>query len=532
MLPEERTVEEIEKLVRANSTTSYEYAVPTDLSSRSMFQDWGSAKKLIESQFETITEVMLIEEWKPRVKKLDGGERLSIVESKPYRGAIAKIDYQTNVFERLRRDNNLREELQSNLLKVLNNKYFCLWNSEPSQLKAYLSDIEPKNRIEYYDDEEAVRFFKEHATALDLYSDGIKAYIGILVNLIAEDSKFFLIDEPEAFLSPSLCFTLGQTITSICLETDKQVFCASHSPFFLKGCLSIHSNSVSVTRFTYNETVHTANSLSSEELFGIIQNPLLSNIGVVEALFHSKVIVTEGDSDRAFYSEINQRLLWADKNGIENSLFINAQNKQTIAKIIKLLRKIGIPCVAISDIDTLKEGGGNFATILESIGVSGAIASSLQDIRSKVNKYLKNAAKEDDNENSIDLGTIQELLDDARQMEVNPKTFIQELNKKSKDPDYKRLGGMQLLESVELNDAEHLLEQLANSGWFVLPNGEVEQWLQSLNVGMSKGGWLLRVFKAMGADPQHESYVSPPEELDDVWLFISNISDWFKSQSS
>jgi AAA15 family ATPase/GTPase len=40
-------------------------------------------------------------------------------------------------------------------------------------------------------------------------SDGVKAFIGILSELIAGDPKVILVDEPEAFLHPSLATTLG-----------------------------------------------------------------------------------------------------------------------------------------------------------------------------------------------------------------------------------------------------------------------------------------------------------------------------------
>ena len=71
---------------------------------------------------------------------------------------------------------------------------------------------------------------------------------------------------------------------------------------------------------------------------------------------------------------------------------------------------------------------------------------------------------------------------------------------------------------------------MAREGWFVIPNGEVEKWLLSLEVGTSKHGWLLRVFDKMGSDPTDSTYLNPPTPLDDVWLFISRINEWFLSR--
>ena len=55
----------------------------------------------------------------------------------------------------------------------------------------------------------------------------------------------------------------------------------------------------------------------------------------------------------------NERLLAEnDPRGISNCLFLNAQNKQTVWDIVKPLRELGIPALAIVDIDILKDGKG------------------------------------------------------------------------------------------------------------------------------------------------------------------------------
>ena len=115
-----------------------------------------------------------------------------------------------------------------------------------------------------------------------------------------------------------------------------------------------------------------------------MRNPLLRSTGVLGALFYEFVIVTEADADRAFYQEINERLLDAgDGRGIPNCLFLNAQNKQTVKSIIKPLREIGIPAVAVIDIDILKEGGGGavWSDFMESCFVPDIEHQPLADCR-------------------------------------------------------------------------------------------------------------------------------------------------------
>src|SRR3712207_7056400 len=69
-------------------------------------------------------------------------------------------------------------------------------------------------------------------------------------------------------------------------------------------------------------------------------------------------------SDRVFYSEINERLLAARAGGADGCVFLNAQNKQTIRRILRPLREMGIPAVAVVDLDLLK-GREDFRDLLK-----------------------------------------------------------------------------------------------------------------------------------------------------------------------
>ena len=90
-----------------------------------------------------------------------------------------------------------------------------------------------------------------------------------------------------------------------------------------------------------------------------MRDPLLRSTNVLNALFHRGAIVCESDVDRSFYQEVNARLL-VDSAGIRDSVFLNAQNKQTVRRLVEPLRKMGIPAVAVVDIDILK---GDYALL-------------------------------------------------------------------------------------------------------------------------------------------------------------------------
>jgi len=505
---------------------SRDYNVPAPKNRVWTKGNWEEARPIVVQNIQTVGPTLLTRLWRATTTILDGKTRLSIVDDKSYQGIAA--DQAKNVFETLRKNHELKEQLQKYVEVVLPGKFFALWNPEPTKLRAYICDIEPANDIEYFDSPAAATFFKDSATPLASYSDGIKAFLGILIHVIADGKKQFLIDEPEAFLHPNLCFKLGQILAKIANDSDNMCFCATHSPYFLKGCLSRLPNEVSVTRFEYSNGTGKANTLATDDLMSVIQDPLLNNIGVTEGLFHSRVVVTEGDSDRAFYTEINNRLIANGHHGIRDCVFVNAQNKQTIAKVLGLFRKVSIPCAAISDVDTFKEGGTNFSNILQSLSITAATAESMCLLREKVNQFLNTAAQGADDQ-EVTFEELEVQMADAKTEGKSAREFLGTLRGKTKPPDYKRLGGLGLLGGDELVDAENLVDQLQATGWFVLPYGEVENWLLNLKVGTSKQGWLLRIFEAMGSDPTKDEYVQPPDPLDDVWEFVTSIGDWFQS---
>jgi|GEM_PF-2369716 len=522
MEPQGLSLEEIKSyLIETNNFT-----IPAPQGGTWKKGNWEEAEPLVRQHIGFVSNTFLKSKWSKSTTILDGKTRLGMVDDKEYRGITST--QKLNVFETLRKQKPLKAKLQEHLEMILPGKFFALWNPKPNQLQAYICDEKPLNDIEYYDSPEAANFFTKKAKPLTSYSDGIKAYVGILINLIADGKQQFLIDEPEAFLHPNLCFKLGQTLSQIAIESDNMCFCATHSPYFLKGCLSLNPNEVTVTRFEYENGVSKASTLATEDLMSVIHDPLLNNIGVTEGLFHSRVVITEGDSDRAFYNEINNRLNSNTESGIRDCLFVNAQNKQTIAKVMDLFRKVSIPCAAISDIDTFKEGGTNFTNILDALMIQGGTAESISVLRNRVNQSLKVAAQTSEVD-EMTFEILSERISNAQSEGKSISEFLGTLKGITKPPDYKRLGGVSLLEGSELSDANNLISQLAAAGWFIIPNGEVEKWLLTLNVGTSKHGWLLRIFENMGSDPELQGYVKPPNPLDDVWLFISKINEWFQS---
>lgn len=329
------------------------------------------------------------------------------------------------------------------------------------------------------------------ARSLDAVSDGVKAFSGILLQIYAGDPSVVIIDEPEAFLHPSLARTLGKELATAARTENKFVFASTHSADFLMG--AIQSGAVvNIVRLTWDHDAATARLLPNDELTRLMSDPMLRSVGILSGLFFQNVVVTEADADRAFYHEINERLLSVqDARGVPHAVFLNADNHQTIPAIIAPLRQLGIPAAAITDLDVIKRGGGEWSRQLD--------ASGMPSMQQNANHALRKS--------------MLDALVAAAPVGV-PK----------RDDYFKTSGGIGILNESEREAANNFVRELAEYGFFIVPGGEVEAWLKQLGVPQKSNGWRAKIFEALGSDPSSQDYVGPAP--DDVWEFMGEVRRW------
>jgi len=410
---------------------------------------------------------------------LDGKNRINLINQQ----AAGDLQHDPQLsFQVLFRDNVRRSEVRR-IIHDAFNLFFTIDPTNLGHLRLRLSDRAPNSEQEERGiHDEAVRF---HGRALPIEeaSDGVKAFTGMITEIVAGDPHVLLIDEPEAFLHPALSFNLGKEIALASRGSEKRLFVSTHSPNFVMGCIQSGAP-VNIVRLTYRNAVATARLLPSAEILRLMRNPLLRSTGVLGGLFYEFVVVTESDTDRAFYQEINERLLrYMPERGIPNCLFLNAQNKQTVRTIIRPLRELGIPAAGVVDIDVLKEGGHVWTDFLSS--------GFIPDLEQNALAALRSAAKQ--------------KFDATAQ-------------------DMKQEGGIQILSATDREAIGNLFDRLQQYGLFVVRSGELESWLPNLRGTGHGPNWLVDVFQKMGENPEAQDYVRPAEG--DVWEFLGSIKAW------
>lgn len=415
-----------------------------------------------------------------QVRRLGGEGRITLANDQ------AMGDLQSSsisAFQQLFRDDPARTRIRAMVHGALQRHLVIDPTGGGGLLRLRLSAREPADCNEEQGLTQVSTRFHGEALLVASQSDGIKAFIGLLIEIMAGRAETYLLDEPEAFLHPSLAFTLGRDIAKTLKTSGKQIFASTHSAQFLMGCVQSGAP-VDVVRLTYREGVATARRLPSTVLAKLARNPLLRSANVLAGLFYENVVVCEADTDRAFYQEINERLLSLDpRRGIPNCLFLNANGKDTIPPICSLLRSLGIPTAMIFDIDYVKDGGSKATSRLRAAGIPDELHHTFSLARKEAKKALDQTGE-----------------------------------------DYKTQGGIDLLIGSSRQTAATTFETLERFGTFVVPIGEVESWLPQLNCQGHGPEWLTSIFSRMGEVETNENYTRPSGG--DVWEFIGRIKDW------
>lgn len=412
---------------------------------------------------------------------LGGTERLTLL-NETGRGNLR--DMPMSVHGVLFQDDTKRSEFQR-ITKDAFGWHFAIDPTGDSNFRVAISDTAVPQPLERSLSNEALDFFRK-CTGIEVTSDGVRAYSGMIAAVIASEAKMILIDEPEAFLHPALSTSLAKELGQQAAKREIQLMVATHSAPFVMGCVQAAID-LTVVRLTYRQGHATSRVLSQTDLTPLMRDPLLRSSGAINGIFYEAVVVTEADRDRAFYDEINHRNVTFANEGIRDCLFLNAQNWQTTARIVGPLRRLGVAAAAIVDLDIVSnDKSASFQTLLGAAAIPEATRRSLGQLRGDLRTKIG-----------------------ARKEEL-------------------KRNGISILTGSDRQDMDNLSRHLAEYGIFVVSVGEVEGWLPQLHrASQDKRNWLSETFEAMGQNSTTDSYVRPG--ADDVWEFMRSIGRWLSN---
>lgn len=206
-------------------------------------------------------------------------------------------------------------------------------------------------------DRVSIEYIKEleKLPTLHTQGDGMRSFVGVLLHSLVVSYPIVMIDEPEAFLHPPQARQVGRMLAK---ETplNKQLFFATHSGDFLRGLLDASLPRVRVVRITRDGNINRIRELNNAGIQQLWNDPLLRYSNILDGLFHEKVVICESDADCRFYGAIMDAICEGNDNiRRPHSMFIHCGGKDRFPNVIKALRELDVPIIAINDFDVLSE---------------------------------------------------------------------------------------------------------------------------------------------------------------------------------
>lgn len=307
--------------------------------------------------------------------------------------------------------------------------------------------------------------------------DGMRSFASILLDTFTSEYSITLIDEPEAFLHPPQARILGKMLAKN-NPNDRQLLISTHSEDFLQGLLDANSDNVTVIRINRDSQINRMSVLQNHEIKELWSNPILRYSKILDGLFHEKVVVCESDYDCLFYQAIIDAV-YEYKNEISpDILFTHCGGKTRIKDVVKALKAVNVPVVAICDFDLLNESR-DFKPITASFGINW---------------------KE---ELSADMKIIYDSMNAKSSGENNAWKQIKKVGK----------AGFTGKEPAAYEKVEEVCK---SAGLFVVPVGEMECFDKTIN--KEKKDWIYNLFEKYN--------LATEEKLEEARKFIQEIVDY------
>ncbi len=313
---------------------------------------------------------------------------------------------------------------------------------------------------------------------LDEQGDGMKSFIGLLLNLTASSYPFVLVDEPEAFLHPPQARLIGKMLGDE-KEPDSQIFVATHDSDVLRGLLDSSARDLTVVRLVRDGNVNNTSQVEPEKVRELWKDPLLRYSNVLDGLFHDAVVLCEGDADCRYYQSVLDAMQAEEVEEEEvevrvpDLLFTHCGGKDRMPTVIEALQAVNVPIRVVADFDVLREENplrriveglnGDWASVE---GDWSVVTSALgSDTRAPSTGYVREQL--DELFNGIGTATLHK--EDAQK--------VRQLTRTESGWDKAKRSGRSAVPSGEATvRLERLLATLRGMGLFVVEVGELERF--------------------------------------------------------
>ncbi len=306
--------------------------------------------------------------------------------------------------------------------------------------------------------------------------DGMRSFVGVILNAFMSNYSILFIDEPEAFLHPPQARLLGKMLAND-LPSERQLFLATHSEDLLKGLLDAKNRNLRIIRIQRDGTINNVSSLTCDDIADIWKDSLLRHSNVLNGLFHSSVVICESDSDCRFFSAVISALHDNTNEIAPDILFIHCGGKHRIPTAIKALKKLNVSIKVITDFDVLNDTNP-LKDIFEDLGGAWIdVESDWKRVRSGIESKRPELLKEDVEK---EIASIFDTISGK----IFPKEKILEIQKvlKKASPwtEAKGVGKAFIPSGDAIQSFDKIQARFKEKGLLILEIGELECFVKSV----------------------------------------------------
>lgn len=359
--------------------------------------------------------------------------------------------------------------------------------------------------------------------SVETEGDGMKSYLATCVSLLLGRRPVCLIDEPEMCLHPPQAYNLGRFIGRFGTSPDSVTLVATHSSHLLRGIIQT-AQDVQIVRLTRQEKRFWAYLVPAAELTDALSRPTLRAEAVLDGIFAQAVVVVEADGDRAVYQAAWETI----HDDFRFDLHISTVGGTGgIADTCRLYRTLKIPIAIIADLD-----------ILVDIDKMSRILASLVDDTRDRNKVMVLCSSLASDLRAIPPtipaeDVVRELLDIASApmewSDADDVKIRQRIKRLSSEIDRMRRlkrGGVHAYPSELATRIIDILNVLTSHGLFLVPRGELEEWLAERGVGVSKSD------KRAWSNAAAQRIQALGRQDGDIWEFMSSVGKFLSTRRS
>lgn len=305
--------------------------------------------------------------------------------------------------------------------------------------------------------------------------DGVRSMIGLLLTLLTGHQTISLIDEPEAFLHPPQARFLAKILSEDALTTERLVVLGTHSSDIVHGVLEGDAPTT-VVRIVRDGEVNRASVLDNEAVRRLWSDPLLRYSNLLEGLFTDAVIVCESEADCKFFASIRDTL--EQKDGISRRpdvLFTSCGGKHRMRVGVEALRAASVPVSVVGDFDVLND----WSVLERLISAAGGVPDQFRS-----DWRILDAALQSDSRTPSVVGlkeAVKAAMDGLTDVSTKSLRPVRDALKIETGWDrVKNTGVSGVPKGGPHKAAKRLLERLATLGIFLIPVGEMEDFVPDI----------------------------------------------------